>query len=107
MKIAQKKLNRVQKSAKKLEWYTFDEVFKKDFKNKEFVKAYDEEMSRIKLARQIRENRLEKNLTQEAVALRAEMPQSVIARLESGHHSVSLDTLSKVAYALGKNIELS
>lgn len=45
-------------------------------------------------------------MTQAAVARKVDMPQSVIARLESGTHSVSVDTLSKVALALGKKVEL-
>ena len=45
-------------------------------------------------------------MTQAAVAREADMPQSVIARLESGTHSVSVATLSKVANALGKQVEL-
>jgi len=30
----------------------------------------------------------------------------VIARMESGEHSVSLDTLNKIATALGKEVQL-
>src|SRR3989344_8542462 len=100
------KLNREQ-SAKKLQWYSFDQVFGKVSKNKAFQKAYREEMTRIKLARRIRKIRIEKKMTQEAVAQKAEMPQSVVARLESGEHSVSLDTLNRIAYALGKEVELA
>jgi DNA-binding XRE family transcriptional regulator len=89
-----------------LKWYTLDQVFGKYAKNKEFQKGYREEMVRIRLSQQIRDIRIEKKLTQEAVAERASMPQSVIARLESGEHSVSLDTLSRVAHVLGKEVEL-
>ena len=41
----------------------------------------------------------------EVKVLEIDVP-SVIARLESGTHSVSVDTLSKVAHALGKQVEL-
>src|SRR3989344_4057493 len=100
------KLNSEQ-NAKKIQLYSFDQVFGKVSKNKTFQKAYREEMTRIKLARRIREIRIQKKMTQEAVAQKAEMPQSVIARLESGEHSVSLDTLNRIAYALGKEVELA
>ena len=90
-----------------LKWYTLNEVFGPYAKNKEFQKGYREEMTRIKLAKRIREIRVKQKLTQGAVAKKAEMPQSVIARLESGEHSVSLDTLSRIAYALGKEVELA
>jgi len=40
--------------------YSFDEVFKKASKSPEFQKAYNEEIVRLKLAKQIREIRLKK-----------------------------------------------
>ena len=104
-KANNKKINSEQKP-EKLKWYSFDEVFAKASKTKAFKKGYSEEMMRLKLASRIREIRKAKNLTQEAVAERADMPQSVVARLESGEHSVSLDTLSRIANVLGKKVEL-
>jgi len=92
---------------KDLKWYTPKEVFGKYAKNKEFQRGYREESMRIKLATKIRAVRIQKKMTQEAVAQKAEMPQSVIARLESGEHGVSVDTLSRVAHALGKEVELA
>ena len=87
-------------------WYTIDQVFKKSSKSEDFQRAYSEEVERIKLVRTIRKIRISKKLTQAAVAKRADMSQSVIARLESGDHGVSLDTLNRVAYALGKRVQL-
>ena len=69
------------------------------------LKQYLKE-SRMNLVRQIRELRLKKRLTQKAVAKRAKMPQSVIARLESGEHSFSLDTLQRLASVYGKEVRL-
>ncbi|MDP3965821.1 MAG: helix-turn-helix transcriptional regulator [bacterium] len=91
---------------KNLKWYTLDEVFGKYVKNKEFQRGYREESQRIKLASKIRATRIAKKMTQEAVAQKASMPQSVVARLESGEHGISVDTLGKVAHALGKEIAL-
>ena len=91
---------------KPLKWYTFDQVLKKARKSKEFQKAYQERLRQHELAYSIRKTRESKKLTQAAVAKKADMPQSVIARLEGGSHSVSVDTLSKVAHALGKHVEL-
>lgn len=94
------------RNTKELEWHSFDNVFRKSFDKKDFREGYEEEMSRIKLAKRIKEIRTNLKLTQVAVARRVSMPQSVIARLESGQHSVSVDTLSRVAHALGKNLEI-
>lgn len=90
----------------KIEWHSIDQVFKKSTKSKAFKEAYSERKARIALACSIRETRSTKAYTQAEVARRSKVPQSVIARLESGEHSPSLNTLSKVAYALGKKIEL-
>lgn len=91
---------------KKLAWKTPEQVFKKSIKKPVFHHAYHVEKERIRIANAIRAARVEKRITQATVAKRAQMPQSVIARLESGGRSVSLDTLSRVARALGKQVEL-
>ncbi len=93
-------------TGKELKVYTLEQVFKKARKSKAFQKAYKEEKARLDLAYSIRKSRDAKKMTQAAVARKANMPQSVIARLESGTHSVSVATLSKVAHALGKQVEL-
>jgi len=93
-------------TGKKLKWYTFEQVFKKASRSKIFRQAYQKRLARHKLAYAIRKTRVAKKMTQAAVARKADMPQSVIARLESGTHSVSVDTLSKVALALGKEVVL-
>lgn len=85
---------------------TFNEVFKKSFRSKEFQHAYNEETARLALANQIRNIRLEKQLTQEALAEKSKMPQSVIARIESGKNGISLDTLNRIASVFGKRVEL-
>jgi len=84
--------------------YSFDEVFKK--KTKEFSRGYREESARIELAHKIKSERESQKLTQKVVAKRASMPQSVVARLESGEHGISVDTLGRVAAALGKRVAL-
>src|SRR3989344_7438113 len=94
------------KSGKELKWYTFDQTFSKVLKNKRSRKAYEEEVARRRLAQRVKESREAKKLTQAAVARKVDMPQSVIARLESGSHGISLDTLSKVAHALGKKVTI-
>ena len=93
-------------TGKELRVYTFEQTFSKVLKNKAYKKAYEEEVARLRLSFAIRTSREAKKMTQAAVAHKANMPQSVIARLESGTHSVSVDTLNKVAHALGKQIEL-
>ncbi len=85
---------------------SFEEGLAKDLRSKSFREGYYKEIARLRLAQQIYDIRTAKKLTQKAVAAKADMPQSVIARAESGTHSISVDTLSRIAQALGKKIQL-
>lgn len=95
------------KNGEILRFYTTEEVFKKASKSQAFQDAYNEELVNLRLAHQIKKIRLEKNLTQKAVATKAQMPQSVIARIESGTHSFSLGTLNRIAKVFNKEVELT
>ena len=89
-----------------LTFYSSEEVFKRYEKSPAFIKSYNEEAMRLNLVMEIKRVRKEKGMTQLAVAKKAKMPQSVIARIESGQHSISLDTLNRIAHALGKRVQL-
>ncbi len=92
---------------KQLKTYSFDSVFGKDLKSDKFRKVYFQELVHLRLARQIKEMRTAKKLTQKAVAQKAKMPQSVIARVESGKHSASLDTLERIAHVFDKEVQFA
>ena len=85
---------------------TFEALLTKSLKSEEFKEAYNEELFRLKIAAEIKNLRTQKRMTQETFAVKANMPQSVIARIEGGKHSISLTTLNRVAHALGKKIQL-
>jgi len=87
-------------------WKTSNEVFKKVSKSEKFQKVYSEELLRLQLAKQIRDTRTKLKLTQQVVAKRAGMTQSIIARIESGEHSVSLGTLGRISHSLSREIKL-
>lgn len=111
MKTKSAKNKKETKSAKtntgtKLQWQSLEQVVTKSSKNKAFKEAYNEELARLHLAQKLREIRSTRRLTQKTVADRAGMPQSVIARIESGTHGVSVETLGKIAAVLGKRVEL-
>lgn len=89
-----------------VKYYTSDEVFKKASKSKAFIEAYNEELVRLNLVGEIKKLRLSKKLTQKSLAQKARMPQSVIARIESGEHSFSLGTLSRIAKVFKKEVQL-
>jgi DNA-binding XRE family transcriptional regulator len=87
--------------------YTFNEVFGKQLKNKEFRIGYEREVARLGMIAQVKRARLAKKYTQETLAKKADMPQSVIARIESGKRGMSFETLSRIARVLGKEIKLA
>ena len=89
-----------------LVWYSFEDVLKNAMKKKGFREAYEELQLRRRIAQQVRESRAAKKMTQKGVAHKAGMPQSVVARIESGEHGISVDTLGRVAHALGKEVIL-
>ena len=93
-------------SKKQLKGYSFHDVFGKDLKSTAFKRAYLHEIVRLRFARQTREMRIAKKLTQKDVAQKAKMPQSVIARIESGKHSPSLYTLERIAHVFDKELQL-
>lgn len=94
------------KDGEVLEFYTLEETFKEDMKSKTFRDAYYEELVRLNLVGEIKKLRLGKKLTQKSLAQKAKMPQSVIARIESGEHSFSLGTLSRIAKVFNKEVQL-
>ncbi len=90
----------------RLNFIPLRDILRDELKSKAFRKAYDEEGARLRLAKEIREIRLKKGLTQSEVAKKADMPQSVIARIESGQHAFTLGTLDRIAHAFNKKVVL-
>jgi transcriptional regulator with XRE-family HTH domain len=50
----------------------------------------------VKIGQRIKEIRTEKNLTQEAVAFKAEIDRTFINHVENGKRNMSIETLEKV-----------
>lgn len=94
------------KEGERLVFYDFDDMLKKALKSPTFRDGYNKELTRLQLIRQIRELRRSKKLTQRTFASKVRMPQSVISRIESGRHDISLKTLNQIAGAFGKQVAL-
>jgi len=58
----------------------------------------------IALGRVIRETRLSKGISQENLALLAEVDRSYVGRVERGDNNVAILTLAKLAKALGISV---
>ena len=75
-------------------------------KNPKFKEAYDALEPEYQMANAIIKARISKKMTQTEVAEKAGVSRTVIARLESGTTNPTLDTLSRVAGVLGKELRL-
>jgi len=86
---------------KKTRGYAYNDLLKKELKNKEFKKEYDALDEEFLLAREIIKLRKINNLTQKELAEKVGTSQPAIARIESGNYkNISLAMLRRVAYAL-------
>ncbi|MEK7636927.1 MAG: helix-turn-helix transcriptional regulator [Patescibacteria group bacterium] len=81
--------------------------FYKYQKNRKYKKLLKEERELLDIALQIAEVRKRKNITQVQLAKKAGMPQSQIARIESGNNNVTIGTLNRVANVLNLRIRVA
>ena len=84
----------------------FSKILAEQLKDKRFKKAFLEERSRLELSYELKMLRKKKGMTQAQVAKKANMPQSVVARIESGSRGFSIGTLHKIASVFDREIGL-
>lgn len=84
---------------------SIDHYIENELKDPKFKAAFEAESARLDNAMTVMEARQQAKLTQQQLADLAGIPQSTVARIESGANT-SVDTLSKIAKALNKKIEL-
>jgi len=82
-------------------------IFYKLQKDPKYQKILEEERELLEIAIQVANARQKKKITQLQLAKETGMPQSQIARLESGNHNVTLTTLYRVAKALDLRLKLA
>lgn len=76
-------------------------------KDPEIRKAYDAFGPEFELMRMLIKKRVEKGLTQAALARKLKTKQSAIARLESGTANPTIGSLRKVARALDAKLRVT
>jgi predicted transcriptional regulator len=72
----------------------------------EVLKELENNSIEYQVVREIIKTRHELNLTQEQLAKLVGTKQSNISRLENGESNPTIEFLSKVAQAMGKNLEI-
>ncbi|MCX5783422.1 MAG: helix-turn-helix transcriptional regulator [Elusimicrobia bacterium] len=86
----------------------FKDWFKREMKDPQFKKAYEEEDIRAKLAYLIAEKRQKKQISQAQLARLIHTKQQVISDIETlKHPNITLFTLQKIAQALGARLRIS
>jgi len=85
----------------------FQDRLKKELKNPEFKKAFDQEEIFASLAIQIAKIRQKQGLSQKDLAKRLKTTQQTVSRIENiGNKSLSLNTLLKLAGVLHKQLKI-
>ncbi len=80
---------------------TAEEVLAEDLRDPEFHQEWVRTAPARAVAVQVVAYRAEHNLTQSALARRLGMKQPAIARLETGEHAPTLETLERLSWGLG------
>ena len=84
----------------------FQVYLKRQLKNPEFKKHYDEYGKQLEIAYQILKLRKKKHISQAQLAKKIGTKQGNIARMEAGQQNFSVDTLEKIAGALGSDLKI-
>lgn len=86
---------------------TVDDWLKEELKDEGFRVLWNERQAAYKVARELIRLRKQQKLSQSEVARRAGLKQPAVARLESGAVKPTLDTIQRVARALGRQVEVN
>ena len=84
----------------------FDDFLKNELKDANFKESYLAEKAILESAIAVYNARKRAGLTQRELASLSHVPQSTIARIERGHNT-SIETMSKIAFAMNKNLTIN
>lgn len=87
--------------------YTFEDDLAKRLKNPAFKKAWIYSEPEYHLAKQLIEKRLQKKLSQRALANKLNTTQAVVSRLETMQANPSLGLLKRIAQVFGTKLALT
>lgn len=82
-----------------------DDIFAEDLQDTSFENQVKVESNKLMSAIAVHDERERYGWTQQELAERAGIPQSTVARIENGANT-SMETISKIANAFGKNVRL-
>lgn len=85
---------------------TWDDLRAERLAAPEAQQAYQAAARAFRLGEDVRRLRIARGMSQQELAARMDLPQSVVARLEAGGVEPRLSTLDRVAHALGVDLEV-
>ena len=91
----------------KLKEYTLDDDLKKRLKNPKFRKEWEESEPEYLLGKSLIEARLERKMSQRALAIKVGTSQAAISRIEGMDANPSLSLLKRIAAALDTKLQIS
>lgn len=86
--------------------YTFEEDLKESLRDPKFRKAWEDSEPEYLLARELIEKRLEKKMSQRALAKKLKTSQAVISRIENMNANPSFSFLKRIARSLDTTLTL-
>ena len=84
----------------------YKDYLNEQLQDPEFKKEFENETTKLESAIALTKARRDSGLSQRDLSTISDVPQSTIARIESGSNT-SIDTLTKIANALGKKLNVS
>ena len=84
----------------------FKDYLNQQLQDPQFKQEFENETTKLESAIAVTHVRKEAGLTQRELANVSKVPQSTIARIETGTNT-SVDTLTKIANALGKKLTVN
>ena len=81
----------------------FEDYLNEQLRDPELKEEFDNETTKLESAIALSEVRKSEGLSQRELSAISNIPQSTIARIESGSNT-SVDTLTKIANAIGKKL---
>lgn len=85
---------------------SFDQYLKNSLKDPEFKKLWEMADPEYQLSRQIIKARLQKKMSQQDLAKRADTTQAIISRIENSTFNPSLNLLKRISHGLGSKLNI-
>lgn len=86
---------------------TFKELLNEELKDPKFKKEWDNLDAEFQIIRAMIDARNEKEITQKDLSNITGISQGDISKIENGNANPSINTLKRLATALGKNLKIS